>query len=133
MGPLLTFGVDGLAGGDGAVDRGVQEEALSGHARRITAGSAGARPGVRAGRPARPVAGEVAGTGAVAAEDVVGIGQGATVEGEAAAADAARQPVAQALELSDPIVEVVAPGGREPSSSRNGWGCGCRRAGRGPV
>lgn len=52
---------------------------------------------------------EAAGSGARGGEFVVGVGQGAGVQGQAAAADAAGEVVAQADELGDARVEFVAP------------------------
>src|SRR5688572_10299458 len=53
--------------------------------------------------------GESAGAGALCAEGVAGIAQGANVEGETAAADAAGEVVAQLDEHLDPQFEVVVP------------------------
>jgi hypothetical protein len=61
--------------------------------------------------------------GAFAAERVVGVSEQAGHERQAAAADAARQPVAQVLKLPDPVIEVLAPRRGKPRPVR-----GCRRA-----
>jgi hypothetical protein len=53
---------------------------------------------------------EAAGAGPLVAEDVVWVGEGALAEGEAAAADAVGEVVAESLELFDAIVEFGAPG-----------------------
>ena len=53
---------------------------------------------------------EIPWPGSLAAENVVGVHQLAQIQGQAPAADAAAQVVAQSLEPGDLIVEVVAPG-----------------------
>jgi len=62
----------------------------------------------------------VARAGSEAGGAVVGIGQLAAVEREAAAADAFRQPELQALQFGDPVVDPRGPGGGEsrPVSAR---------------
>lgn len=52
---------------------------------------------------------EAAGSGAVLGELVVGVGEGAGAQGQAAASDAVAEVVAQAGELGDACVEFVAP------------------------
>jgi len=58
----------------------------------------------------------------LATEDVAGVHEPAELEGEASAADASAEPVAQMLELRDLVVEILAPCRRQalpvPSSRR---------------
>ena len=69
---------------------------------------------VAAGRIAEPVARP----GAEAGGAIVGIGELAAVEREAAAADALGEARLQALQLGDPLVDAAAPGGGEPRPVR---------------
>src|SRR5215207_4459440 len=56
---------------------------------------------------------EPARAGPLGAEHVIGVGQAAPVEREAAAANALGELVAERLHLPDPVVEVGAPAGRD--------------------
>src|ERR1700744_671185 len=57
---------------------------------------------------------QLAGAGPVIAEHVARVGQLAGADRQAAAADAAGQPVAQVLQLADAVVQVLPPGRRQP-------------------
>jgi hypothetical protein len=48
----------------------------------------------------------------LATEDVVGVHLLAKLEGQAPAADASAQPIAEVFEPVDPVVKIVAPGRR---------------------
>ena len=94
---------------------------------------------VRRGRGAGP-AGHVrrlafhqeAGTRSGFAEDVVRVGQDAGVQGQAAAADAVGEVVAQPVELLDALVQFGAPGLARAGPSPRGSGCAPRAARRAP-
>src|SRR5690606_17936280 len=76
---------------------------------------------------------DAAGARAFGAEAVVGVGEGAAVEGEAAAADAVGEVVAEPLELLDAVVELAAPGGRQVGPVVAGRGAAFRQFGEGRL
>ena len=78
----------------------------------------GRRPAqrIRASRhtPESRARSQVAGTGTLLSEEVVGVHELAQAEGEASAPDAAAEAVPQVLQTGDALVQVVPPRGREP-------------------
>lgn len=71
---------------------------------------------------------EVARTGALLTEKIVGVHEFAQAQGQASTADTAAQPVPQVLQTNDPLIQVVSPGRGEPFPIPTRWRATVRQA-----
>src|SRR5271166_1377624 len=67
---------------------------------------------------------------ALPGQDVAGVGQGATAQAEAPAADAVGQVVAQSLQVHDAVVEILTPASGQPRPVLAGGDAVCRQRGQ---